>query len=103
MDETSKAKPEPAEDREDLLPILDEELNRLPHRYRVALVACEIEGKPRREAARQLGIPEGTLSTHLRADGNCSASGCSGAGSASAWGRSRGWPARSSRTRSPSS
>ena len=65
MDETSEAKPEPAEDREDLLPILDEELNRLPHRYRVALVACEIEGKPRREAARQLGIPEGTLSTHL--------------------------------------
>ena len=65
MDETSEAKSEPAEDREDLLPILDEELNRLPHRYRVALVACELEGKPRREAARQLGIPEGTLSTHL--------------------------------------
>ncbi len=65
MNETSEAKSEPAEDREDLLPILDEELNRLPHRYRVALVACELEGKPRREAARQLGIPEGTLSTHL--------------------------------------
>jgi RNA polymerase sigma factor (sigma-70 family) len=56
---------EPVEDREDLLPILDEELNRLPRRYRVALVACELEGKPRREAAQQLGIPEGTLSTHL--------------------------------------
>jgi WD40 repeat protein len=65
MDETSEAKSEPAEDREDLLPILDEELNRLPHRYRVALVACELEGKPRHEAARQLGIPEGTLSAHL--------------------------------------
>ena len=60
-----EAKSEPAEDREDLLPILDEELNRLPHRYRAALVACELEGKSRREAAEQLGIPEGTLSTHL--------------------------------------
>ena len=30
-----------------------------------ALVACELEGKSRREAAEQLGIPEGTLSTHL--------------------------------------
>jgi RNA polymerase sigma factor (sigma-70 family) len=65
MNETSEAKLEPTEDREDLLPILDEELNRLPHRYRVALVACELEGKPRREAALQLGIPEGTLSAHL--------------------------------------
>src|SRR6185312_16265735 len=65
MDETSEARLERAEDREDLLPILDEELNRLPHRYRVALLACEIEGKSRREAARELGIPEGTLSTHL--------------------------------------
>ncbi len=65
MNETFDAKPEPTEDREDLLPILDVEMNRVPHRYRVALVACEIEGKPRREAARELGIPEGTLSTHL--------------------------------------
>ncbi len=65
MNETSEAKPERTEDRDDLLPILDEEMNRVPHRYRVALVACEIEGKPRREAARELDIPEGTLSTHL--------------------------------------
>ena len=65
MNETSKAEPKPTEDREDLLPILDEELNRLPHRFRVALVSCEIEGQSRREAARQLGIPEGTLSAHL--------------------------------------
>src|SRR5262245_55531521 len=65
MDATSEARWEPAEDREDLLPRLDEELNRLPQRYRVALVACELEGKSRREAAGQLGIPEGTLSTHL--------------------------------------
>ena len=54
-----------AENRDDLLAFLDEELNRLPSRFRSALVACELEGKSRREAAQQLGIPEGTLSTHL--------------------------------------
>ena len=45
--------------------VLDEELNRLPGRYRAAIVACELEGKSRREAARQLGLPEGTLSSDL--------------------------------------
>ena len=28
-------------------------------------MVCELEGKSRREAAEQLGLPEGTLSTHL--------------------------------------
>ena len=55
----------PDEDQRDLLSLLDEELNALPPRYRIALVACELEGKSRREAAQQLGVPEGTLSTHL--------------------------------------
>jgi RNA polymerase sigma factor (sigma-70 family) len=64
--DASKVEPgPPEEDREELLPILDEELNRLPQRYRAALVACELEGKSRREAALQLGIPEGTLSARL--------------------------------------
>jgi RNA polymerase sigma factor (sigma-70 family) len=54
-----------ADDRDELLAELDEELNRLPRRYRAALMACELDGKSRREAAQQLGIPEGTLSTHL--------------------------------------
>ncbi len=65
MMDVPRVESEPAEDRDDLLPMLDEELNRLPDRYRAALVACELEGKSRREAAQQLGIPEGTLSTHL--------------------------------------
>ncbi len=45
--------------------VLDEELSRLPGRFRAAIVACELEGKSRRDAAIQLGVPEGTLSSHL--------------------------------------
>ena len=33
--------------------------------YREAIVLCALEGKTRKEAARKLGIPEGTLSSRL--------------------------------------
>jgi len=49
----------------DLRPVLDEELNRLPARYRAAIVACDLEGKSRRDAAIDLAINEGTLSSRL--------------------------------------
>ncbi len=56
----------PAEDMEnDLLPLLDRELERLPDKYREAVVLCELEGKTREEAAQQLGVPTGTLSGRL--------------------------------------
>jgi RNA polymerase sigma factor (sigma-70 family) len=61
--------PEPAERERDcssdLLPLLDQELSRLPAKYRVAVVLCDLEGKTRREAARQLGVPEGTLGARV--------------------------------------
>jgi RNA polymerase sigma factor (sigma-70 family) len=61
--------PEPAATEKDLWndlqPLLDQELSRLPDIYRVAIVLCELEGKTRKAAARQIGVPEGTLAARL--------------------------------------
>jgi len=50
---------------QDLLAVLDEELSGLPEKYRMAVVLCELEGRSRKEVARQLRLPEGTLSSRL--------------------------------------
>ena len=44
---------------------LDRELAALPDAYRAAVVACDLEGLQRRDAATQLGWTEGTLSSRL--------------------------------------
>jgi RNA polymerase sigma factor (sigma-70 family) len=44
---------------------LDEELNALSEKYRAPVVLCELQGRSRSEVARQLNIPEGTLSSRL--------------------------------------
>jgi RNA polymerase sigma factor (sigma-70 family) len=49
----------------DLEPLLDEELSRLPDAYREAIVLSDLEGKTRREVARQLDLPEGTVGSRL--------------------------------------
>jgi RNA polymerase sigma factor (sigma-70 family) len=49
----------------DLQPVLDQELSRLPDKYRAVLVLCDLEGKTRKEAAGQLRVPEGTVAGRL--------------------------------------
>jgi RNA polymerase sigma factor (sigma-70 family) len=57
---------DPAEDVwAELRPVLDQELARLPDKYRVPLLTCDVEGKTRKEAAAQLGWPEGTVASRL--------------------------------------
>jgi RNA polymerase sigma factor (sigma-70 family) len=60
--------PEPAVKEDlgkDLLPLLDQELSRLPDKYRSLIVLCDLEGKTRKEVSGQLGCPEGTVASRL--------------------------------------
>jgi RNA polymerase sigma factor (sigma-70 family) len=49
----------------DIRPLLDHQLSRLPDKYRVTIVLCDLEEKTRKETARQLGLPEGTVASRL--------------------------------------
>jgi RNA polymerase sigma factor (sigma-70 family) len=44
---------------------LDEEINRLPEKYRLPIILCELEGRSRKEVEQQLQVPAGTLSSRL--------------------------------------
>jgi RNA polymerase sigma factor (sigma-70 family) len=59
--------PEPTDDAEwrDLRPVLDDEISRLPEKYRAAFVLCYLEGRTNEEAAAQLGCPKGTILSRL--------------------------------------
>src|SRR5262249_53163007 len=49
----------------DVQPLLDQELSRLPDKYRGVIVLCDLEGKTRKEVAGQLGCAEGTVASRL--------------------------------------
>jgi len=49
----------------DLQPLLDQELKGLPENYRLPILLCDLEGKTIKEAAQQLGWPQGTLAGRL--------------------------------------
>jgi len=61
--------PEPAVNEKgfgnDVQALVDQELSRLPDSYRAVVVLCDLEGKSRKEAAWQLGLPEGTVASRL--------------------------------------
>jgi RNA polymerase sigma factor (sigma-70 family) len=65
VDAMPHAEAGPEDDWRELVPLLDRELDRLPDKYRVPVVLCELEGRSRKEVARRLRIPEGTLSSRL--------------------------------------
>jgi RNA polymerase sigma factor (sigma-70 family) len=49
----------------ELRDVLDQEIGRLPERFRSAVVLCELEGCSHDEAARQLGCAVGTVKSRL--------------------------------------
>ncbi len=49
----------------DLQPVIDEELARLPDRLRLPVVLCDLEGRPQRSVAKQLGVAPATLAARL--------------------------------------
>jgi RNA polymerase sigma factor (sigma-70 family) len=67
LPETAQPAAGPEEDLlwRDLRPVLDEEVGRLPAKYRVPFVLCYLEGRTNEEAARELGWPRGTIATRL--------------------------------------
>jgi RNA polymerase sigma factor (sigma-70 family) len=55
----------PPAEPNDLRRVLDEEIDRLPEKYRAPVVLCYFEGRTNEEAARQLRWPTGTVQGRL--------------------------------------
>jgi RNA polymerase sigma factor (sigma-70 family) len=58
-------RPDGDADEAELRSVIDEEIHRLPERYRVPLVLCHVQGLRHDEVARQLGCPVGTVESRL--------------------------------------
>lgn len=55
----------PAEDCRDVREVIDEEIARLPDRFRLPFLLCCLEGRSNSEAAAALGCPKGTIDSRL--------------------------------------
>lgn len=49
----------------DLQPVLDAELARLPEKFRIPVVLCDLNGRPQRDVARELNLSATTLTRRL--------------------------------------
>ena len=63
--EMAEARPSGAGDEADLGPLLHEEVNRLPERYRLPVLLCYLQGRTNEQAARELAWPVGTVKGRL--------------------------------------
>jgi RNA polymerase sigma factor (sigma-70 family) len=68
--EATSAEPPDVPDRPspydpELAALVERELAALPEHYRAAVALSDLDGRPRSDTARLLGIPEGTLSSRL--------------------------------------
>jgi RNA polymerase sigma factor (sigma-70 family) len=52
-------------ERRELLAMLDDEVTRLPEKYRAVVVLCDLEGRTHEETARELGCALGTVKSRL--------------------------------------
>jgi RNA polymerase sigma factor (sigma-70 family) len=50
---------------QELRAVLEEELSRLPEKYRTPVILCDLEGKTHEQAAGELGCPKSSLSSRL--------------------------------------
>jgi RNA polymerase sigma factor (sigma-70 family) len=57
--------PSPPQEGRDWETLLDEEINRLPEKYRLPIILCELEGRSRKEVEHHLQLAAGTLSSRL--------------------------------------
>ena len=58
-------RPETNNDWQDLKPLLDQELSKLPEKYREVIVLSDLQGHTRKEVAKALGVAEGTVASRL--------------------------------------